>query len=46
MFRVKNPYFIKKSHIRRFNSAVKSIASLENVVSFELLLIILMKGSL
>ena len=46
MFRGEIPYFIKKFHVRRFDSAIKSIANLENVVSLEILLMILMKGSL
>ena len=35
MFRGKILYFIEKSHIRRFDSAIKSIANLEYVVSLE-----------
>ena len=31
--------------MRRFDSAIKSIANIENVVSLDLLLMILMKGS-
>ena len=46
MFWGKNPYFIKKSHIRPFDSASAILSIARNVVSLEILLMILVKGSL
>ena len=46
MFLGKIPYLIKKSHIRRFDSTISSIANLENVASLDFLLMILILGSL
>ena len=44
IFLGENPYFIKKSHIRRFDYIVNSLP--RNVVSLELWSMIPMKGSL